>query len=226
MIWRSLSGTPKLHDTIVWPHWNGSRNRNRTAYAAAICQIYGMRYVGPDPYARLIANDKSLSKIFLRRSGLQSPELVFVALPKQTDLISALRIPIIVKPNMEGSSIGIDQGSVCATIWEAKDLALRMLDNFPEGVIVEEFVSGPEVFISIAFDKWGRFRWGCSERIVQDDASFLSNRVYDYRLKFSPERDIGLRPVEFITDEVLAKILHLTKDLKTIDLIRIRRPMA
>ena len=68
-----IQHAPKLHDAVVWPHWNGSRNRNRTGYAAAICEINGLRYVGPDPYARLIANDKSLSKVFLKRAGLESP---------------------------------------------------------------------------------------------------------------------------------------------------------
>ena len=216
-----IQQAPKLHDAVVWPHWNGSRNRNRTGYAAAICEIYGLRYVGPDPYARLIANDKSLSKVFLSRAGLASPASVLVATPTQADLISALRVPVIVKPNMEGSSIGIDQGSICTTMEEAKDLALRKLGNFPEGIIVEEFVSGPEVFISLAFDKAGSFRWGCSERIVGEESSFLINHVYDYNLKFSRDRRVALRPVEFMTDELLAKIVQLTADLKTIDLIRL-----
>ena len=212
---------PKLQDAVVWPHWNGSRNRNRTGYAAAICEIYGLRYVGPDPYARLVANDKSLSKVFLRRAGLESPASVLVATPTQTDLIGALRVPVIVKPNMEGSSIGIDQGSICTTIEEAKDLALRKLGDFPEGIIVEEFVSGPEVFISLAFDKNGSFRWGCSERIVGQESGYLINRVYDYNLKFSGGRRVALRSVEFMTDELLSKIVQLAADLKTIDLIRI-----
>jgi D-alanine-D-alanine ligase len=212
---------PKLHDAVVWPHWNGSRNRNRTGYAAAICEIYGLRYVGPDPYARLIANDKSLSKVFLRRAGLESPASVLVATPTQTDLISALRFPVIVKPNMEGSSIGIDQGSICTTMEEAKDLALRKLGNFPEGIIVEEFVSGQEVFISLAFDKDGSFRWGESERVVAEESSFLINHVYDYNLKFSGNRRVALRSIEFMTDELLSKIVQLTADLKTIDLIRL-----
>jgi D-alanine-D-alanine ligase len=212
---------PELRDAVVWPHWNGSRNRNRTGYVAAICEIYGLRYVGPDPYARLIANDKSLSKVFLRRAGLASPASVLVTIPAQTDLISVLRFPVIVKPNMEGSSIGIDQASVCTTIKEAEELALRKLSNFPEGVIVEEFVSGPEVFISLAFDKGGSFRWGCSERIVGEESSFLINRVYDYNLKFSGNRRVALRPVDFMTDELLSNIVQLTADLKTIDLLRI-----
>ena len=144
-----IKQAPELHDAVVWPHWNGSRNRNRTGYAATICEIYGLRYVGPDPYARLIANDKSLSKIFLRRSGLDSPVSVLVATPAQTMLIRALRMPVIVKPNIEGSSIGIDQDSICTTTEEAQDLALRKLRYFPEGIIVEEFVSGPEVFVSM-----------------------------------------------------------------------------
>src|ERR1700688_4681662 len=136
-----IQQAPKLHDTVVWPHWNGSRNRNRTGYAAAICEIYGLRYVGPDPYARLIANDKSLSKVFLRRAGLESPACILVVTTTQTDLISALRFPVIVKPNMVGSSIGIDQGSICRPMEEAKYLALRHQCNFPEVIIVEEFVS-------------------------------------------------------------------------------------
>jgi len=212
---------PKLRDAVVWPHWNGSRNRNRTGYAAAICEIHGLRYVGPDPYARLLANDKSLFKVFLRRAGLQSPASVLVTTPTQTDLIGALRLPVIVKPNMEGSSIGIDQSSVCATMEQAKDLALRRLGDFPEGIIVEEFVSGPEVFISLAFDKGGSFRWGCSERIVGKESSFLIDHVYDYNLKFSGDRQVALRSVEFMTDELLSNIVRLTADLKTIDLIRL-----
>jgi D-alanine-D-alanine ligase len=215
-----IQQAPKLHDAVVWPHWNGSRNRNRTGYAAAICEIHGLRYVGPDPYARLIANDKSLSKVFLRRAGLQSPASILVATAAQTDLIGALRVPVIVKPNMEGSSIGIDQGSVCTTLEEAKDLALRKLGDFPEGIIVEEFVSGPEVFISLAFDKDGSFRWGCSERLVEE-SDFLINHVYDYNLKFSGDRRVALRSIEFMTDELLSRIVQLTADLKTIDLIRL-----
>jgi D-alanine-D-alanine ligase len=216
-----IQQAPKLHDAVVWPHWNGSRNRNRTGYAAAICEIYGLRYVGPDPHARLIANDKSLSKVFLRRAGLESPASVLVTIPTQIDLIRALRFPVIVKPNMEGSSIGIDQGSVCNTMEEAEDLALRKLGDFPEGMIVEEFVSGPEVFISLAFDKGGSFRWGCSERFVGEESGFLINRVYDFNLKFSGDRRVALRSIEFMTDELLSKIVQLAADLKTIDLIRL-----
>ena len=216
-----IKQAPQLHDAVVWPHWNGSRNRNRTGYAAAICEIYGLRYIGPDPYARLIANDKALSKIFLRRSSLDSPASVLVATPTQTDLISVLRAPVIVKPNMEGSSIGIDQNAICNTTEEAKDLALHKLRYFPEGIIVEEFVSGPEVFVSLAFDKHGSFRWGCSERVVRDELGFLANHVYDYNLKFSGERQVALRSIEFMTEELLSKIVQLAADLKTIDLIRL-----
>jgi D-alanine-D-alanine ligase len=216
-----IKQAPQLDDAVVWPHWNGSRNRNRTGYAAAICEIYGLRYVGPDPYARLIANDKSLSKIFLRRSGLNSPASVLIVTPAQAVLIETLRMPVIVKPNIEGSSIGIDQDSICTTTEETQDLALRKLRYFPEGIIVEEFVSGPEVFVSLAFDKHGSFRWGCSERVVRDELSFLASHVYDYSLKFSGERQVALRSIEFMSDELLSKIVQLTTDLKTIDLIRL-----
>ena len=52
-------------------------------------------------------------------------------------------------------------------------------------------------------------------------AKFLTNHVYDYNLKFSSERQVALRSIEFMTDELLAKIVQLAADLKTIDLIRL-----
>jgi D-alanine-D-alanine ligase len=206
---------------IVWPHWNGARNRNRTAQVAMICEIYGLRYVGPDPYARLIANDKTLTKTFLRQSGLTTPESVFIGSDSQTALIETLNPPLIVKPNMEGSSIGIDRHSVVATRESAATLARERLQEFDDGIIVEEFVSGPEVFVALAFDKLGGYRCGCSERIVKGEPTFLYNDVYDYELKFSGTRELTLRSATFLTDALLEKMVQLTKTLKTIDLIRV-----
>jgi D-alanine-D-alanine ligase len=210
-----------LGDSVVWPHWNGSRNRNRTAKAAMICEIHGLRYVGPDPYARLIANDKSLSKVFIKQAGLDTPPSVFIAAPQQIDLVDFLSPPLIVKPNMEGSSIGIDKLSASSTQSEAKIIALEKLKEFKEGVIVEEYVSGPEVFVALAFKADSSYRCGTSERIVQDDPFFLHNGVYDYSLKFTNDKKVSLRPAHFLTDDLLAKILFLTDALKTVDLIRI-----
>jgi D-alanine-D-alanine ligase len=210
-----------FRNSIVWPHWNGSRNRNRTAQVAMVCEIYGLRYVGPDPYGRLIANDKSLSKVFLRQAGLDTPSSVFVGTARQTGLIETLRLPLIVKPNMEGSSMGIDKKSTSTTYEGAELLAREKLGEFKEGVIVEEFISGPEVFIALAFKKDGNYSCGTAERIVQDDPHFLHNDVYDYSLKFSDARQVSLRPSDFLTRELLSKILRLTDVLKTVDLIRI-----
>jgi D-alanine-D-alanine ligase len=211
---------PTLRDYIVWPHWNGSRSRNRTAHVASVCEIHGLRYIGPDAYARLIANDKSLSKIFVRQAGLDTPESVFVAIPDDAQLIEALRPPVIVKPNIEGSSIGIDDASVVDNTSEAKELAVSRLNQFPDGVIVEEFVHGPEVFIGLAFDSHGGHRWGCSERIVDNDAEYLRRHVYDYNLKFTDRRQVSLRPFQ-LSENLLPRILRLAETIKTLDLLRI-----
>ena len=57
--------------------------------------------------------------------------------------------------------------------------------------------------------------------MVTHDAEYLVDHVYDYTLKFSHRRQIALRPVDFVTEELLTKIVQLTQNLKTIDLIRI-----
>ena len=207
--------------TIVWPHWNGAEIRSRTSHAAALCEIYDLNYIGPDVYGRLISNDKSIAKVFIREAGLKTPDSLFIAGKSQTHLIEALSMPVIVKPNMEGSSIGIDDTSIARTIDEAKVICERCLEAFPDGVIVERFVSGPEIFIAIAFDEDDNMHWGCSERYVQEDSQYFLKRVYDYELKFTDKRKLALKPSALMTDSLLAKIRLLTDSIKTIDLIRV-----
>ncbi|MDQ2084785.1 hypothetical protein RA307_31790, partial [Xanthobacteraceae bacterium Astr-EGSB] len=215
------SAASSLNDWIIWPHWNGARNRNRTAQVAMICEVHSLRYVGPDPYARLIANDKSLTKHFLRQAGLLTPDSIFIATPEQLSLIESLTPPFIIKPNMEGSSIGIDAHSIAFTSQDAKSLALAALRNFPEGVIAEQFVEGPEVFIAVSFDRHNRYRCGATERIVKDEPDFLHRDVYDYSLKFSDAREVILRSSDILTDGLLKNIIRMTETLQTIDLIRV-----
>ena len=62
----------KHKDDIVFTIYGGEKSRNRMALVPAVCESYGLKYVGADAYARIICQDKYLSKIYCERFGLRT----------------------------------------------------------------------------------------------------------------------------------------------------------
>ncbi|WP_321336473.1 ATP-grasp domain-containing protein [uncultured Cohaesibacter sp.] len=210
-----------LDDPLVLPHWNGLGSRNRTGLATSICEAFGKRFIGADTYARLVTADKSLSKVFLKQSGVKFPKSIFVASSDDFQLINFLSMPCIVKPNMEGSSIGIDQNSLVSDRLSAEERCNMLLASFPSGVIVEEYISGSEVSFSALCNQGQLKYWAAAERIVEDDPEYLKNHVYDHELKFTGLRKLALRPFDLPAQEDIQAIKRLVKLLGHIDFIRL-----
>jgi len=63
--------------------------------------------------------------------------------------VSMPPLPVIVKPNAEGSSKGIPDTCVAATEAELKELALRELQLYGGPVLVEEYISGREFTVGL-----------------------------------------------------------------------------
>jgi D-alanine-D-alanine ligase len=139
---------------VVLPFWAGQRSRNRTALLAAVAEAYGLECFGADAYAYIIGQDKALSKQLAREFGLLTPTSVLIRGVEQLSLIDLLEPPTVVKPNLQGSSIGISQQSLCRDNVQAKALAASLLGHFPEPVLVEKFIEGLEVTITL----WGEGR--------------------------------------------------------------------
>ena len=63
---------------LVFTIYGGCCSRNRMALVPAICEANNIRYVGADTYARIICQDKALSKILCRRHRLLTPNSVLI----------------------------------------------------------------------------------------------------------------------------------------------------
>jgi D-alanine-D-alanine ligase len=157
-----LDRVSQHRDAVVISVWSGERSRNRRSLVPAICEAYGIRYVGADAYAQTICSDKALAKIFARRHGLAAPGSVLVeasGTDSQFRPLGALSFPAVVKPNAEGSSIGISAKNIVHGVREAEELSRELLSYYPT-VLIEEFVQGREVSIVLA---------GNMDRIFVDD---------------------------------------------------------
>lgn len=128
----------------------GQGRRCREAIPAAICEMLGLPFTGSD----LLTLALSLDKAVARR--VVSPEVpvaraVFIEdgqFPAET--VAALRYPVLVKPNDEGSSKGIRRNALAEDLSGAREGWRRLREQYRCPTLVEEFVPGMEITVGIA----------------------------------------------------------------------------
>lgn len=112
-----------------------------------LCEMLNVNYSGSPIFAVALMNNKHYSKLAVKEIGVKVPDGILIKRPieKRISLYSMKLppFPIIVKPNTEGSSIGISDSSVCKNIFQL-EIALRNLYDFDE-IIIEEYIPGYEI---------------------------------------------------------------------------------
>jgi D-alanine-D-alanine ligase-like ATP-grasp enzyme len=106
---------------------------------------HGARLVGSGARACFTADDKFASKACLARDGIITPPGIVIS-SKQWKLPSWLRFPVVLKPAFEHMSRGV---VVAETIMEARSKAAHMLKKFQQPIIVESYISGRELAVSV-----------------------------------------------------------------------------
>lgn len=136
-------------DDLVLSIFGGERSRNRMALVPAICESFDMRFVGPDVYGRIICQDKEISKRLALQCGVLTPLHYLVRTDSDLARVIPRRFPMVVKPNLEGSSIGISQRCVVHDLRQLRDVARAVIDEFAQPVLIEEFTYGKEVCFNV-----------------------------------------------------------------------------
>ena len=109
---RTVARLEAFGPDLIFNTAEGRRGRFREAFFPALFDELGMPYTGSDAYALALTLDKQLTKLVLAQHGVAHPALA-VRRGRSAQLqVNALRYPVIVKPNFEGSSKGITQDSV------------------------------------------------------------------------------------------------------------------
>ncbi|MBI2083631.1 MAG: D-alanine--D-alanine ligase [Deltaproteobacteria bacterium] len=109
-------------------------------------EILGIPYSGSGPLASAVSLDKELTKRIVFQAGIRTPkwQTVFLKDLKSFGSLS-FPLPVIVKPNREGSTIGI------TIIKEIRNLmpALVEAGKYDETILIEEFIFGKEITVGI-----------------------------------------------------------------------------
>jgi len=109
-------------------------------------ELLGIPYTGSGVMASSVGMDKITTKKIWLMEGVPTPRYVSIKGDSDLDAVVAeLGLPLIVKPPLEGSSIGITKVTRAAELKAAIDLVTSM----DEAVLAEEFVSGREFTVAV-----------------------------------------------------------------------------
>jgi D-alanine-D-alanine ligase len=142
-----------------------------------LLELIDLPYTGSGVMASAISMDKLRSKLLWQGAGL--PVAPWVALTRteftngltqeQQQRISALGLPLIVKPSREGSSVGMSK----VTESGALDAALALAFQHDEEVLIEKWLSGPEFTVAVL-----------GEEILPSVRIQPAGVFYDYEAKY------------------------------------------
>jgi D-alanine-D-alanine ligase len=115
---------------------------------AAFLDLLGRPYTGAGPQGLYLAQDKSLAKKLFQFYNIRTPYFA-TCYQGKLDHSQEISFPLIVKPESEDGSLGIDQGSVVGSVKELMERIHYVQEEFNSPALIEEYIEGREIYAGI-----------------------------------------------------------------------------
>lgn len=147
----AVASSASLRDAgVVFVALHGGEGEDGTIQA--LLELTGRPYTGSGVMASAVAMNKVMSKKIFQHAGIPTPRWVLLAdgrMPASLDLGALGGLPLVVKPNAEGSTVGLTIVTDAAQLPDAIALAAK----FGPEVLVEEFIPGRELTVAVMGDE-------------------------------------------------------------------------
>lgn len=173
---------PSLADAdVVFLALHGGDGENGAVQR--ILENEGIVYTGSDPDASALAMNKLESKRVMIENNLPTPPWEFYedAESFQGSTSTDRQYPLIVKPNAEGSTVGL------TLVTSEADLspAVRLANQFGNGVLLEQYIPGRELTVGTLGDE-----------ALPSVEIIPSHDYYDYECKYTSGMSNYICPAE------------------------------
>jgi D-alanine-D-alanine ligase len=191
----AVIGTPGLQDVeLVFLALHGGSGENGTIQS--VLDLAGVPYTGSGRLGSALAWDKDVAKRLFLGAGVPTPEWLMAPVDPD-DVAAQIGYPAIVKPNGQGSTVGL-------TLAHSPDQlagALELAAGFDAEVMVERYIPGRELTVGILdgvalavgeivpatgpiFDYAAKYQAGGAKEIFPADISAdQTQRIQDLGLK-------------------------------------------
>ncbi len=152
----------------------------QTSVPAAL-ELSNVPYTGAQMEGMVIGNNRNLTKRLLMAYDIPTPYFQFIR-RAGVKIDENLGVPLIVKLNESGGSVGIDNHAVKETIKDAERKVDSMIGTYKMPVVVEKFIDGPEITV-VVFDDGAKKHVFMGEKIFRKKPDgkhfFTSHESYD-----------------------------------------------
>jgi D-alanine-D-alanine ligase len=115
---------------------------------AAYMDLIGLPYTGAGPHAHFLAQDKATAKKMFHFHEIRTPYFA-TAYRGNIDHAHDVKFPLIVKPQLEDGSIGIDAEAVVNSVKELMERVEYVQNEFDSPALIEEYIEGREIYAAI-----------------------------------------------------------------------------
>jgi len=173
----------------------------QTSVPAAL-ELSNVPYTGAQMEGMVIGNNRNLTKRLLMAYDIPTPYFQFIR-RVGVKIDENLGVPLIVKLNESGGSVGIDNHAVKETVKDAEKKVDSMIATYKMPVIVERFIDGPEITV-VVFDDGSKKHVFMAEKIFRKkpDGKHFFTSIESYE----DERAYKYIPVE---EPLLSKLSTL-----------------
>jgi D-alanine-D-alanine ligase len=164
-----IHAAPLADVDVVFLALHGGTGEDGTVQA--MLDMAGLAYTGSGHLASAVAMDKDLSKRLFVAAGIATPRWL-MAPYRPEEVAKELGYPLVVKPNRQGSTVGL---SVVRSP-DALEAAVRHAARFDKEVMLEQFVAGRELTVGVLGD----------EALTVGEILIDPEAVFDYADKYQP----------------------------------------
>jgi len=171
----------ETHADVVFNVAESAGGRGREAHVPAVCEMMGIACTASDSTTLAVALDKALTKAVLAQHDIPTPPFRLIRSPAELRDVN-LDYPVIVKPNHEGSSMGLRPDCVVQSPEHLCPVVERTIRHYAQPAIVEQCLPGREFTV-------GFIGQGEPEALPILELQFLDHTrppVYDIDLKQDP----------------------------------------
>jgi D-alanine-D-alanine ligase len=208
------------HIDICFNTCEGRRGDSREAQVPAILEMMGIPYSASKVLALAVTLDKAMTKRLLAYHGLPTPRFQEFRHPDQPlDPALARRLAsggaLFVKPNREGTGMGIHGDAVIRSEAKLRERVAYLLDSYQQSVLVEEYVVGRDITCGLVGNLGPNGETDGLHLFPIAEVDYAAyppgtENFYSYKIKVELADDYhGLCPAP-IPDELAAEVRRLT----------------
>jgi D-alanine-D-alanine ligase len=175
----AIVSAPELANIdVIFLALHGGTGENGTLQS--LLELTGIPYTGSGPLGSAVAMDKDMTKRILVHAGVPTPDWLMAPVTAQ-EAIERLGLPLIVKANKQGSTVGLTKVKEAGEF----DAAVESAYQHDDEVMVEQFIPGRELTVPILADE----PLPVGEIIIESD-------IFDYETKYQSGKAEEIFPAD------------------------------